>query len=159
MSAGFKASNYFKTMDEVEAFLESLKERTTDNEYEAFKTVLGLADQKGEYVEVQGIGKIDKSIAEFIEQLNRHGFRTLSSCSGLMKEHLHATERLTGYLSFLRGKEGKRIFEICSALGLPAIENEVYLQPALTVQLTGESDDEIEEKWNRLRIGFLSPKN
>lgn len=155
MSKGFQASKYFQTMQEVEHFLESLKDQTTKEEYEAFKSALGLAEQKGEYLEVEGIGKIDKSIAGLIQALNKRGYRTLSSCSGLMHEHPHATERLTGYLSFLRDKEGEKILEICSALNLPVTEGEVYLQPALTVRLDGNTDNEVEEKWNRLCVGLL----
>lgn len=154
MSKPFKASNYFSSMSEIEKMLEGLKKHLNDDEYQVFKKALGLAEQEGVYREVEGIGKIDVSIADFIEELNTRGYRTLSSCSGILSEHPNESEEVSsmnGYLSFSIDDKREDIEEVCRLSGLPVEEGEIYLQPALTVRFKGETDSEIEEKWSRFR--------
>ena len=153
-SDGFKASKYFISMIEVEEMLERLKKTSTPDEYRAWQTVLGLAEQQGDYRVVEGIGKIDSSIADFIEELNQKGYQTLSSCSGLKKEHPKEAKPPTGYLSFLHDSNAEQIAEVCAQLDFPVIEGEVYLKPAITVTLRGDTDKEMEEKWEKTGLRF-----
>lgn len=154
-SGGFKASKYFESMEEVEEYLEQIRKSCTPEEYLAMKKVLGLADQEGEYREVEGIGKIDRSIADLVEELNVHGFQTLSSCSGLGKEHPVDAKPESGYLSFTKNSKAEQIEFVSKKLALPLWDGEVYLKPALTVTVQGENDKEIEKKWEMLRSELL----
>lgn len=154
-SGGFKASKYFSSMKEVEEMLEEMKKSSTTEEYLALKKALGLTDQEGDYREVEGIGKIDRSIADFVEELKRHGYQTLSSCSGIRLEHPKHAEPAGGYLSFILDNRATRIKEACRQVGLPVREGEVYLKPALTVVIEGRTDDDIVEKWRSLRSALL----
>lgn len=154
-SGGFKASKYFESMEQVEEYLEQIRKSCTPDEYLAMKKVLGLAEQEGDYREVTGIGKIDRSIADFIEELNQRGYPTLSSCSGVRLEHPKNAEPSTGYLSFEQNNHAEQIGKVCRQLGLPVREGEVYLKPALTVVIEGRTDEEILSKWERLRSALL----
>jgi hypothetical protein len=156
MTKPFKASNYFSSMDEVEKMLDGLKKHLDDEEYQVFKKVLGLAEQEGVYREVEGIGKIDVSIADFIEELNARGYHTLSSCSGISSEHpIESDEGVNGYLSLLLDDKREDVEEVCRLLELPVTEGEIYLQPALTIRFNGETDGEIGEKWEQFRTNLL----
>lgn len=139
----------FTAMKDVDIFLKWLEPTITPEIMEAMKFMLGVADQEGKSVLVEGVGEIDKSIASFVEALNRRGFATLSSCSGLSKEHPNKKARMSGYLSFLN--EGAEyllsIKEICKELKLPCEEGKAYFKPSLTVQFIGDFDEEIENKW------------
>lgn len=157
-SGGFKASKYFSSMKEVEEMLEEMKKSSSPEEYLALKKALGLAQQEGDYREVEGIGKIDRSIADFVEELNRNGYQTLSSCSGVRLEHPKNAEPASGYLSFIQDNRANQIEGVCRELGFSIREGEVYLKPALTVVIEGRTDDEIVEKWRSLHSALLENK-
>lgn len=156
MSKPFKASDYFSSMDKIEEMLEGLKKNCNEEEFLALQKALGLAEQEGVYREVEGIGKIDVSIADFIEELNTRGYRTLSSCSGISSEHpIGSDEGVNGYLSLLLDDKREEVEEVCRLLELPVAEGEIYLQPALTIRFKGETDGEIGEKWEKFRTTLL----
>lgn len=145
-------------MDEVREFAQAFKDGGNEGEYNVIKMVLGVAEQAGDYVEVEGIGKIDVSIADFIQALNEQGFKTLSSCSGLAKEHtkLDIPYRLNGYVSFVPNEKIKEVKKAGKKRDLLVKEEEVYLKPAISLYLEGKSDAEIEGKWILLRSELLS---
>jgi selenocysteine lyase/cysteine desulfurase len=154
-----KFSDHFSSMDEVKNWLERMKPYCTPEQYEAFKFVMGLGEQEGEYIEIEGIGKIDKTIASFVQELNQMGFHTLASCSGILEEHPQQTERISGYLSFLFDKEQSKIVkQFAKELGLIYQEGECYLKPAFTIRIKGETDEEIRNKWRQLNEKFKSIK-
>ncbi|PLS19544.1 hypothetical protein CVD28_03760 [Bacillus sp. M6-12] len=148
----------FTSMEDIDIFLEWIKPTVTPEILETMKFMLGVADQEGESVEVEGIGLIDLSIAPFIQKLNKEGYETLASCSGLMKEHPKTkSDRLSGYLSFLNngGEHLSLIKKICDELELPCQESQAYFKPSLTVRFRGETDAEIEEKWKSFQSKLL----
>lgn len=155
---GFKASKYFSSMVEVEALLRDIKETHPPAEYEIWKKLLGFGEQQGDYRELPGIGKIDRSIADFVEALNDVGMETLSSCSGLQKEHPAEFELSGGYIAFLDNDNRSRIEQVCRELDLPASQSEVYLKPALTVSVKGGNDVEMERLWKRFEGALLGEK-
>ncbi|WCK57588.1 hypothetical protein PP175_26345 (plasmid) [Aneurinibacillus sp. Ricciae_BoGa-3] len=99
-------------------------------------------------MEIEGVGLIDISIAPFVEKLNREGFTTLASCSGLMHDHTIWTKREDGYLSFLYEEKNSQLIKLISEqLDLEYSEGECYLKPAFTLRFRGNSDEAVREKW------------
>jgi hypothetical protein len=50
-------------------------------------------------VKIEGIGEIDESIAKYIEYLNKFGYKTIFSCSGLACDHNNEVKE--GYIYFM----------------------------------------------------------
>jgi hypothetical protein len=146
---GKSVFDLFSSMEDVHIFIKYVEPTYPPEVIDALKFKLGVADQEGDSIIVEGIGEIDKSIAPFIEKLNKKGFSTLASCSGILKEHPKQSDRMSGYLSFLN--EGQEylsfIRDTCEELSIPCEESEAYFKPSLTVRFRGETDEEIEKKW------------
>lgn len=105
---------------------------------------------KSEYLEVEGVGKIDKSIAEIIEFLNNKGFVTLASCSGMKSEH-DEKDISKGYVSFDLVKSGgklKELIKIAVSLGMTSIEEgNCYFKESITLRFEGEVESDLKEQW------------
>lgn len=140
-----KASDYFKSMDEVKEYCERFKNQCTNEEYKALQMMFGIAEQEGIYREVEGIGKIDISIAKYIEDFNNVGLKTLASCSGLIKDHPKFKFRTKGYIAFeYSDKAAYIIKKVADKLGLRNNEGECYLKPDYSVRFEKETDVENE---------------
>lgn len=148
-----KPSDYFKTMDEVKAYVESQRAVLSDEEYKALKLATGLNEQMGVFEELDGIGQVDRTIAPIIALLNQHGYITNSSCSGLKSEHEEWKKyEFRGYIAVIDdGNETRKRFIRDLVTGLPFTyeEEEVYLQPAYTIRVAG-SDEIKTEAWKQL---------
>lgn len=149
-----KPSDYFKSMDEVEEYLETLAPMVTSEQYNILKIVLGFGEQEGEYVEIKSIGKIDKAIAELIQVFNKQGFTTLACCSGIMKEHPTWKQRQSAYVSFLDdGVIEKKLWirKLTQDLDMGFEEGETYLKPSYSLQFNDINDEAIFEKWANIK--------
>lgn len=69
------------------------------NELEQLGRDIQLLPPKSDYMEIEGIGKIDKSISGLIDCLNTKGFITLASCSGMKLDH-DDKDIKSGYIFF-----------------------------------------------------------
>lgn len=142
-----KASDYFKTMEEVLQFCESFKPQCTEAEYQTLLTIFGLGEQEGTFVELEGIGKIDIVIANYIQSLNQAGLPTLASRSGLQKDHPDS-ETKPGYISFSRSPKAlESVQAVAQKLNLTWQESETYLQPSIFVKIEGGNDEIKEHLW------------
>lgn len=128
-------------MDEVKKYCEQFKPFVTEKEYKLLEQILGIAEQEGLYIEIEGIGKIDKYIAPYIKKLNDIGLTTLACCSGLQEDHPE-TKVSSGYISFLYSDQTKHTIQpIAKTLNLQYGEGECYLQPSITVYFKASSDE------------------
>lgn len=142
----------FKSMDDVRAYAESLKNSLTEEDYELALYLLGLLDNRGisEIVSINGDTiKIDKSIVPMIKDLNNRGISTLACCSGLQEEH--PEERFkpkSGYLSIaynetLLEKLQKEIVD-----NIIEIEkSDCYLKSSIRICIKSNEDSVLKEKW------------
>lgn len=142
-----KASDYFKSMDEIEKFCESFRNQCTEEQYKTLLTVFGIGEQQGIFVELPNIGKIDISIANYIQKLNDAGLTTLASCSGLQKDHPD-TETKTGYISFVNSPKALAVIQaVAQKLNLNWQESETYLQSSIFLKFEGGTDEIKEHLW------------
>lgn len=105
------------------------------NELEQLGRNIQLLPPKSQYIEI-GVGKIDRSIASLIEFLNKEGFVTLASCSGMKSDHVEKDIN-NGYISFDSDKSGEKLndlMKIAKSLGLNFIEEgDCYFRKAITL--------------------------
>lgn len=122
-----KASDYFKSMSEVEKFCERFRTKCSEEEYKTLRTVFGIGEQEGIFVELPNLGKIYISIANYIQALNQAGLHTLASCSGLAKDHPNS-EPKPGYISFARTDKALVVIQaVAQKLNLTWQESETYV--------------------------------
>ena len=148
-----RASDYFNSMDEVEAYFNSLN--LPDNKKDLFRYFLGLLDNEGDSVPVMINGnekQIDKSIANIVEMLNTAGIQTLACCSGSKKEHTSAKFKPTcGQISILKTRQNeelvKKLFTDNSIR--ISFSGEAYLQAAITLYIEG-SEAVKKYKWKMI---------
>ncbi|SHJ11203.1 hypothetical protein [Parasporobacterium paucivorans] len=149
-----KPSDYFKTMEEVKAYVEGQRPYLSDEEYKSLKLATGLNEQMGKHVEIEGVGQIDKTIAPIIILLNQCGYCTNSSCSGLKSEHEEWKDYdFRGYIAVVDdGDEIKKnkLRDIVSALPFSFEEEEVYLKQAYIVRVSG-TDEHKNKSWEMLQ--------
>lgn len=76
-------------------------------------------------IRVTGVGDVDAGIAPLVCRLNRNGYKTHSSCSGLWSDHQRVSVPFTireGYITFDLGKDEnvkrKRIIRAAESAGL-----------------------------------------
>jgi hypothetical protein len=157
-----KMSDHFKDMNEVKYYLENtIKPRCkTIEEYKAFATILGFGEPEGIMTHLEGIGEVDISFADLIKLLIDEGYQTLSSCSGLIKDHpswTHEKNRV-GFIAVLDDEDWfkKQLFkEIGERLDLEYSEGECYLKSSYSLYQKIKGDDEtVQGKWNELQ-GFI----
>ena len=120
------------------------------NELEQLGRDIQLLPPKSEYIEVEGVGKIDKSISGLIEFLNRKGFITLASCSGLKLDH-DDNDLSSGYISFDLEKSGQKLNtlkEIAESLVCASIEGgDCYFRESVTLMFQGEERSDLKRRW------------
>ena len=140
-----KMSERFSSMDEVKAYVEKFKGFCSEEDYKLLLMLFGFGEQEGLYEEIEGIGKIDKSIARYIKDFNDVGLTTLASCSGIKKEHPNSNI-VEGYISFL-DKDNIReiVIPIANKLNLKHKLTECYLKPSIWVGFDMETDEEKEK--------------
>lgn len=138
-------------MEEVEQFCKGLKKQCSEEEYKTLLKVFGLGEQEGNYIEVEGIGKIDFSIADYIKELNSVGLTTIASCSGLLKDHSYWEEPLAGYISFQDTPFTRKVLETATQrIGITYQESETYLKPSLYIRIDKKTDEVKELLWEVL---------
>lgn len=148
-------SELFKDMDEVRSFAESMRSTLSEEDYEHLLFLLGLRENHAvsDIVQLHGQDvKIDRSIAPMISDLNERGIITLASCSGMRCEHPEGRFRPeSGYLSL---PYDAALYEYLKSK-LPdehvsVTQSECYLKPAISIDIRGVSDHELEEEWSRI---------
>lgn len=147
-----KITDYFKDMDEVRKYVESLKETQTEEDYELFLYLFGLLDNRGisEPVEIEGKSiQIDKFLVPYIKDLNQMGIKTLACCSALQAEHPEDKYKPeSGYLSFALDRDVlKKLQDIISDSIIVIKESDCYLQPCITITIKSKEDSVLKEKW------------
>ena len=133
--------DFFKSMDEVQEFADKMKKQLNSEQYNCLKKLLGLADQEGEYIEIIGIGKIDKSIANVVKLLNGLGYATLSSCSGVKEEHPTWESDQSGFIAFLDDGNSDRkeyIEKVANILNIQYDVGDAYLKPSYNLRIYGD---------------------
>lgn len=120
------------------------------NELEQLGRDIQLLPPKSEYIEVEGVGKIDKSISGLIEILNRKGFITLASCSGLKSDH-EDKDLSSGYISFDLEKSGQKLnvlIETALSLECASIEvGDCFFRESVTLRFKGEDENDLIKLW------------
>ena len=64
-----KPSECFNSMDDVKKYVENYENILPAESYSLFKKIMGLGEQEGDFSDVGGVGKIDKSIVKLIKKL------------------------------------------------------------------------------------------
>ena len=150
-----RPSNYFKSMEEVKLYAESIKGKVPEDIYNDILFLLGLEENRAittsvsiENVEVE----IDKYIADLVSFLNNNGLKPLASCSGLQEEHEHSLHKPNrGYLAIAYSDECfSYLFDYFSILGITVDKGECYLQPCITFYLESDSDESLKSLWDKL---------
>lgn len=153
-------TDLLESMEDVKIFLEWIKPTTSPVLYDGMRRFLGMGDQEGEAVEVEGLGLIDASIAPLVRKLNRAGYVTLASCSGLMREHPQHQGQMKGYLSFRAGTSNEAVIEfVAKQIGIPVEKGTTYFEPSFTIRITGENDEERERKWAKFEELLIQKEN
>ncbi|MBE7032897.1 MAG: hypothetical protein E7406_01550 [Ruminococcaceae bacterium] len=148
-------SNFFKDMDEVRAYAESIKDSVSENVYNDILFLLGLEENKALTTMVKINGEdvaIDRYIADLIKFLEDKDYKPLASCSGLQEEHqdsLHKPKQ--GYLAIkYLDNCFKYLSENLNIDGISVEKSECYLQPAINITVKADTDEELKDLWNRL---------
>lgn len=150
-----KPSEYFKSIAEATAFVNSMKNMVSEDDYEFLLYYFGLLGNSGlsDVVVLQGKEiKVDKYIAPMITDLNQRGIRTLASCSGLQEEHSESKYTPeSGYISLAFDND---LFEhLLTDLTDPLIkveESECYLEHSISIHINSKDDTILKEKWSVL---------
>lgn len=159
-----KASDVFKSMDEVKAYVNSMKSKVSEEDFELLQMFFGILENQGisETVVLNGEEvKIDKFLVPLILDLNNRGIETKASCSGLHEEHPADRFRPnSGYLSFAFDKD---LFDKLQNLNIDMVvveETECFLKPAISIRIGDKDnhigDDLIKEKWQEVWSFLIS---
>lgn len=109
-----------------------------------------LLPPKSEYIEVEGVGKIAKSISGLIEFLNSKGYISLASCSGLKTDH-DDKDLSSGYISFDLEKSGQKLnvlIETALSLECASIEvGDCYFKESVTLRFKGKGESDLKRRW------------
>lgn len=129
----------------------NLFDHLNKKELEQLGRDIQLLPPKSDYIEVEGVGKIDQSISGLIEILNRKGFITLASCSGLKSDH-DDKDLSSGYISFDLEKSGQKLnvlIKIAERLEWISVEEgDCYFRKAITLRFQGEDENDLKRCWN-----------
>lgn len=128
----------------------NLFDHLNKKELEQLGRDIQLLPPKSDYFEVEGVGKIDQSISGLIEILNRKGFITLASCSGLKSDH-DDKDLSSGYISFDLEKSGQKLnvlIETALSLECASIEvGDCYFRESVTLRFKGEDENDLIKLW------------
>lgn len=128
----------------------NLFDHLNKSELEQLGRDIQLIPPKSEYIEVEGVGKIDKSISSLIEFLNNKGLITLASCSGMKSDH-DDNDINSGYISFDLEKSGQRLkafIETALSLEFASIEvRECYFRDSVTLRFQSEDENDLNKLW------------
>ena len=156
-----KLSDCFNSMDEVSAYVKSLK-LSPENE-ELLRFLFGLIENEGDCIPVKIAGKkvnIDISIVETVKAFNNAGFKVLACCSGLAAEHSRAKFfRSSGYISILKTASSERLFRKIFTYDSMEInyDEETYLQPSISIRIEG-SERVKAYKWGKIHKDVMKEK-
>ena len=153
-----KASDIFKSMDEVRAYVNSMKSQVSEEDYELLQMFFGILENQGisETVVLNGEEvKIDKYLVPMVLDLNSKGIETRASCSGLLEEHPQDRFRpKSGYISFGYSQELFDKLQDFKDDMVSIIETECFLTPAISITVGDKDnhigDDLLKEKWQEV---------
>ena len=120
--------------------------------------------------EVKGIGKVDQGVARLISTLNKRGYRTAYSCSGLEEDHRDDTENCTGgYISWIKEwltpKQITKIKDAAKHAGMDIVDrkklNEIDVRPDILVVLREslQTDKAKKQAWRKFQTALQNPRN
>ena len=144
-----------QSMEEARAFVASLEGKLSERTLNIIRFYYGLLPNSGvsETVRIGGEDvQIDRSIAEFIQECNASGYRTLACCSGLRVEHPVTNEYLgTGYVAIKYQEDFYKMLDAdAEKLGIHVRHDAVYFEDAIVISLPASDDEELKKKWQEL---------
>lgn len=118
-------TSYEEFLKEFQPLLDYAEKTGSAEEVRALKLYAGILNNEAtKTVNIIGLGEIDYSIAGVLSWLQKHGHKTLASCSGVADDH-GGKEIEKGYISFLDTPENRELIEkLCNTE-----ENEKMFRP------------------------------
>lgn len=162
-----KASEQFKSMEEVRQLAEQLRASVGEENFEYIEYALGILENQGIWQEVELNGeiiKLDRSMVDFIKDLNSRGYTTLACCSGLLSEHPNEKFKPTGgYIAFVFDAvllaDLQAYFAEKVASGLMVIEeSECYLKPCVSIHIKSNNEEALKQEWSNIWTYFKGRK-
>lgn len=155
MKAHFDPIRDIQSRAEARAFVASLEGKLSERTLNIIRFYYGLLPNSGisETVRIGGEDiQIDRSIAEFIQECNASGYRTLACCSGLKGEHPVQPDTVSrGYVAFAYREDlFQMLLEISADLGINVKHDIVYFEEAAVISVPAADDEELKEKWQEL---------
>lgn len=152
-------SEMFRDMDEVRAYVESMKPWLSADKYEDLLYLFGFLENRAvsEPVQLQGkVVQIDRFLAPMITDLNQRGIVTMACCSGLQEEHQESKYKpSSGYLSIAYDGDFEDFLK--KELTDPSIrvkESECYLKRSIQIEVRRGGDADLKEKWGQVWDAF-----
>lgn len=150
-----RPSNFFKSMEEVRLYAESIKGNVPVEIYNDILLLLGLEENRAitSAVVIDGVEvEIDKYISEMIAFLNNKGIKTLACCSGLQEEHENSIHKpVQGYLAIeFNADYFEYLFNYFGIDGITIDEGECFLKPCITFTVKANSDGDMKLLWDKL---------
>ncbi len=154
-----RPSEFFKSMNEVRAYTESIKGKVPDDIFDDILFLLGLEENKAITEEVIIAGEevaIDGYIVDFVKYLDNAGYKPLASCSGLDEEHQESKHPPTqGYLAIeYKFEYIEYLFNHFDIKGITIDKGECYFKDCISFTIKGTTDKEKKRLWDELFIFF-----
>ena len=150
-----RPSDFFKSMDEVKAYAESIKDKVPEDIYEDILFLLGLEENTA-ITEKINIGNvevdIDSYIVDLVKYLDEKGYKPMASCSGLQEEHQTSKHQpKQGYLAIEYSPMFfKYLFDFFGIEGITIDKSECFLKPCITFTVKADTDEELKRLWDEL---------
>ena len=150
-----RPAHFFKSMDEVKAYAESIKGKVPDDIYEDILFLLGLEENEAITEKVVIADEevvIDKYLVDFVKYLDKNGYKPLASCSGLIEEHENSTHKPTqGYLAIeYKFEYLEYLFNYFCIEGITIDKSKCYFKDCLTFTVKADTDAEKKRLWDEL---------
>jgi len=150
-----RPSNFFKSMNEVREYAESIKDKVSEEVYNDILFLLGLEENRAMTTKVIINNKeedIDCYIADLVNYLEEKGYKPLASCSGLQEEQQQSIHKpKQGYLAVkFFDNYYKYLKDNFIVDGITIEKSECYLQPAINITVKAETDEKLKELWDKL---------
>lgn len=146
---------FFEYVDKLKKVENEIVSKYGEEMLFKFQISVGFIKQDGEYIWIEGIAGIDKSIVELIKKLNDLGFETKYCCSGVEGEHKNNPEY--GYITFQKLNSDN--FHILKNLAIDNGFEVLNFKECLHIRNEEKNDERIIEKWNNFMTVLEDFKN
>lgn len=145
----------FNSIDELREFIESLRGKLSDEDYDLILYVSGLLDNQAisDDIVLQGqVVRIDHYLVPMIQDINQQGIITLASCSGLQEEHRESKFKPGG--GYLAISFNNNLFEflqnnIADSL-IEVTQGNCYFKHSILIYIRTEDDTKLKEGWKQV---------